>query len=302
MYHEPVLLNESVDGLAIKPNGVYVDCTFGGGGHSKEILSRLNEEGRLYAFDQDADAANNAIDDLRFSLLPMNFRFIERGLRIHNLRKVDGILADLGVSSHQFDTAARGFSLRFDGPLDMRMNTASKLSAAELLMQVDEPELIHILRTYGEIPNAKRLATALIERRGSQPIKSTFELVDLLNGFSPVQKKHSYQAQVFQALRIAVNEELEALRALLESSLSLLDEGGRLSIISYHSLEDRMVKRFVKEGWMDDEAQRDAFGRRHFRFQPVHKKTIDPSEEEIASNPRARSARLRVAERVELWK
>ena len=188
MYHEPVLLNESVDGLAIKPNGVYVDCTFGGGGHSKEILSRLNEEGRLYAFDQDADAANNAIDDLRFSLLPMNFRFIERGLRIHNLRKVDGILADLGVSSHQFDTAARGFSLRFDGPLDMRMNTASKLSAAELLMQVDEPELIHILRTYGEIPNAKRLATALIERRGSQPIKSTFELVDLLNGFSPVQK------------------------------------------------------------------------------------------------------------------
>ena len=302
MYHEPVLLNESVDGLAIKPNGVYVDCTFGGGGHSKEILSRLNEEGRLYAFDQDADAANNAIDDLRFSLLPMNFRFIERGLRIHNLRKVDGILADLGVSSHQFDTAARGFSLRFDGPLDMRMNTASKLSAAELLMQVDEPELIHILRTYGEIPNAKRLATALIERRGSQPIKSTFELVHLLNGFSQVQKRHSYQAQVFQALRIAVNEELEALRALLESSLSLLDEGGRLSIISYHSLEDRMVKRFVKEGWMDDEAQRDAFGRRHFRFQPVHKKTIDPSEEEIASNPRARSARLRVAERVELWK
>ena len=302
MYHEPVLLNESIGGLDIKPNGIYVDCTFGGGGHSREILSRLNEEGRLYAFDQDADAARNSLDDPRFSLLPMNFRFIERGLRIHNLRKVDGVLADLGVSSHQFDTAQRGFSLRFDGPLDMRMNAASKLSAAELLMQVDERELIHILRTYGEILNAKRLAVALIEQRQSQPILTTFELVELLNGFSPIQKRHSYQAQVFQALRIAVNEELEALRALLESSLNLLDIGGRLSIISYHSLEDRMVKRFVKEGWMEDEAERDSFGRRHFRFQPIHKKTIDPSEDEIARNPRARSARLRVAERVDLWK
>ena len=302
MYHEPVLLNESIGGLDIKPNGIYVDCTFGGGGHSREILSRLNEEGRLYAFDQDADAARNSLDDPRFSLLPMNFRFIERGLRIHNLRKVDGVLADLGVSSHQFDTAQRGFSLRFDGPLDMRMNAASKLSAAELLMQVDERELIHILRTYGEIINAKRLAVALIEQRQSQPILTTFELVELLNGFSPIQKRHSYQAQVFQALRIAVNEELEALRALLESSLNLLDIGGRLSIISYHSLEDRMVKRFVKEGWMEDEAERDSFGRRHFRFQPIHKKTIDPSEDEIARNPRARSARLRVAERVDLWK
>jgi len=302
MYHDPVLLNESVSGLAIKPDGIYVDCTFGGGGHSRHILSQLGDGGKLYAFDHDSDAAKNAIDDPRFCLLPMNFRFVERGLRIHSVRKVDGILADLGVSSHQFDTADRGFSLRFDGPLDMRMNKGSKLTVSELLMQVDEKELVHILSAYGEVFNSKRLAAALIARRDTAPLKSTFELVELLNGFSPAKKRNSYQAQVFQALRIAVNEELEALRALLVSSLELLDEGARLSVISYHSLEDRMVKRFVKEGWMEDEVDRDDFGKRHFRFQPIHKKTIDPSKEEIARNPRARSARLRIAQRVELWK
>lgn len=301
MYHNPVLLHSSLEGLNLKDDGTYVDCTFGGGGHSRAILEKLGPNGKLLAFDQDPDSWNNQIDDSRFQLIKMNFRHISRGLRLHGIKQVDGILADLGVSSHQFDKAERGFSLRFDGPLDMRMNPSAGQSAGEWLQMVEEDELIAVLRNYGEVPNARRLAQALIAKREGNGLMRTSELADFLEPFAPRQKKHAYKAQVFQALRIQVNGELDALRELLTVSLQLLVDSGRLVVISYHSLEDRMVKHFMKEGWLEGEAERDEKGRRHFRLRATHRKPIIPSSEEIEENSRARSARLRTAQRVEEW-
>lgn len=302
MYHNPVLLQASLEGLQLKPDGVYVDCTFGGGGHSKAILEQLGENGKLFAFDQDPDAWQNELThDARFTLIKLNFRHLSRGLRMHKQQKVDGILADLGVSSHQFDTADRGFSLRFDGPLDMRMNPTIGISAADWLAQADEASLIRVLREYGEVPNARRLAQAILARQQLQPFQRTLELATFLEAFAPKQKWHAYKAQVFQALRIEVNGELDALRELLQASLDVLHLEGRMVIISYHSLEDRMVKHFMREGWLDDDAERDEKGRRHFRLRAVHRKPIAADDAEIEGNSRARSARLRTAERVEAW-
>lgn len=302
MYHNPVLLHASLQGLQLKPDGVYVDCTFGGGGHSQAILAQLGENGKLFAFDQDPDAWQNELsDDPRFTLIKLNFRHLSRGLRMHKQQKVDGILADLGVSSHQFDTANRGFSLRFDGPLDMRMNPTIGLSASEWLAQADEASLQRVLREYGEVPNARQLARAMMERQQQQAFQRTLDLAAFLEAYAPRQKWHTYKAQVFQALRIEVNGELEALRELLQSSLEVLHLEGRLVMISYHSLEDRMVKHFMREGWLEGEAERDEKGRRHFRMRAVHRKPIVADEEEMEGNSRARSARLRTAERVEAW-
>jgi len=301
MYHKPVLLEESLERMGLKPGGIYVDCTFGGGGHSRELLSRLDADGRLFAFDQDPDAWENALDDPRFCLIRMNFRHIKKGLRLHGVQKVDGILADLGVSSHQFDAAQRGFSLRFEGPLDMRMNPLSGVTAADWLEACDEKELRWVLNTYGEVPNAGRLAAALRKRLDQGKLESTAELSEFLEGFAPAQKIHSYKAQVFQALRIVVNQEMEALRELLADSIELLSLQGRLVIISYHSLEDRMVKQFMREGWADGDVERDERGRRHFRLRPMHRKPLSPDSAQIEENTRARSAKLRAAERLEEW-
>ncbi|WP_010249097.1 16S rRNA (cytosine(1402)-N(4))-methyltransferase RsmH [Myroides injenensis] len=295
-YHRPVLLNESVDGLAIKPDGVYVDVTFGGGGHSREILSRLGENGRLYAFDQDQDALENAIDDHRFTLINQNFRLLKRYLRFYGVSEVDGILGDLGVSSHQFDVAERGFSTRFDGELDMRMNKQGEISAYNVVNDYDVRELRSILSLYGELKNAGAIANAIVKARMDKEIKNTDELKIVLAKFLPAHKSAKILAQIYQAIRIEVNKEVEVLREMLEQSLEVLKEGGRLSIISYHSLEDRLVKRFMKNGMFEGEPERDMFGRFEVPMKQLGKLII-PSEEEIKINNRARSAKLRVAEK-----
>lgn len=295
-YHRPVLLNESVDGLAIKPDGIYVDVTFGGGGHSREILSRLGENGRLYAFDQDQDALENAIDDPRFTLINQNFRLLKRYLRFYGVSEVDGILGDLGVSSHQFDVAERGFSTRFDGELDMRMNKQGEISAYNVVNDYDVRELRSILSLYGELKNAGAIANAIVKARIDKEIKNTDELKIVLAKFLPAHKSAKILAQIYQAIRIEVNKEVEVLREMLEQSLEVLKEGGRLSIISYHSLEDRLVKRFMKNGMFEGEPERDMFGRFEVPMKQLGKLII-PSEEEIKINNRARSAKLRVAEK-----
>ena len=295
-YHRPVLLTETVDGLNIRPDGVYVDVTFGGGGHSREILNRLGENGKLFAFDQDDDAVKNAIDDPRFVLINQNFRYLKRYLRFYGIREVDGILGDLGVSSHQFDVAERGFSTRFDGELDMRMNQNGELSAYHVVNDYDEKDLRYLLSVYGELKNAGSMAHTIVKARENGEIKNTDQLKQVLARFLPAHKSAKILAQVYQAIRIEVNQEIEVLKELLEQSVEVLKSEGRLSVISYHSLEDRLVKRFMKNGMFEGEPERDMFGRFEVPLKQLGK-LIVPSEEEIAVNNRARSAKLRVAEK-----
>ncbi|WP_430410018.1 16S rRNA (cytosine(1402)-N(4))-methyltransferase RsmH [Kordia sp.] len=296
-YHNPVLLKETVDGLNIKAAGVYVDVTFGGGGHSKEILSRLGENGKLYAFDQDQDALKNAIDDPRFTLISQNFRHLKKFLRFYGVKKVDGILGDFGVSSHQFDVAERGFSLRFEADLDMRMDQDSEISAYHIVNEYSENELRSILSVYGEVRNAKAIAAQIVEARTETPIKTTEELRIVLKRFLPNYKEHKILAQIYQAIRIEVNQEIEVLKEFLLQTQEMLDEGGRVSLISYHSLEDRLVKRFIRSGLFEGEPEKDFYGRIEVPFKKVGKLII-PSKEEIKINNRARSAKLRIAERL----
>jgi 16S rRNA (cytosine1402-N4)-methyltransferase len=297
-YHVPVMLQEAIDALAIQPDGVYVDCTFGGGGHSAEILRRLGPEGRLFAFDQDEDARSNLPDDPRLVFVPENFRHIGRFLRFHHAIPVDGILADLGVSSHQFDEAERGFSTRFEAPLDMRMDKRQSLTAATLLATLDEKSLHKLLERYGEVTNARTLAHTLTEYQQSVPLKTIRQLKEAA---APVVKgnPNKYFAQVFQALRIAVNDELGALEALLQQVPSLLKPGGRVAVITFHSLEDRIVKHFFRYGTMDAPEQDDIYGtKQESPLKTITRKPLLPSAEETARNPRARSAKLRVAEKI----
>ncbi len=293
-YHNPVLLQQSVDALAIKENGVYVDVTFGGGGHSREILKRLGAKGKLFAFDQDPDALVNIIEDERFVLIPENFRYISRFLRFNGVRKVDGVLADLGVSSHQFDEADRGFSTRFDGDLDMRMNQKSKTSAKEIINTYTEEKLAEILFQYGELRNSRNIAKTIVEERLKEKIETSFQLKSVLKKYLPNAKEHKILAQIFQAIRIEVNEELDALKEFLNQMPNLLTDEGRLSVISYHSLEDRLVKRFISSGLFSGELEKDVFGNTDEPLKKVGK-LIVPSSEEIKINNRSRSAKLRIA-------
>jgi 16S rRNA (cytosine1402-N4)-methyltransferase len=295
-YHNPVLLKESVDGLNIHPDGIYVDVTFGGGGHSREIISRLGINGKLFAFDQDVDALTNALDDDRFTLINENFRFIKRFLRFHGIKHVDGILADLGVSSHQFDVAERGFSTRFEAELDMRMNQKGELSAYHVINDYEEAALKSVLLEFGELKNAGAMANVIVNARNDNPIKNSEQLKEILSRFLPGHKSNKILAQIYQAIRIEVNQEMEALKEFLLQSLEILKPGGRLSVISYHSLEDRLVKRFVKNGMFEGEPEKDFFGNFEVPFKTIEKLII-PSKEEIAINNRARSAKLRVAEK-----
>ena len=296
-YHSPVLLNESVNGLAIKKNGVYVDVTFGGGGHSREILQHLGPEGRLFAFDQDKDALSNTIKDDRFVLINENFKFMKRFLRFHDVKAVDGILADFGVSSYQFDAPERGFSIRFDAPLDMRMNQEDKLSAKTIVDSYSEEELRRIFWDFGELRSAPAIARTIVEARSERPIETTFELKKLLHKFLPRGKNNKILAQIYQAIRIEVNNELEVLKLFLIASKELLKTEGRLSVISYHSLEDRLVKRFIRNGMFQGEPERDVFGNYSVPLEKVGK-LIVPTDEEIKINNRARSAKLRIAKKI----
>ena len=295
-YHNPVLLHASVDGLNIKPDGIYVDVTFGGGGHSKEILSRLGPNGKLFAFDQDEDALANALEDQRFTLINENFRFIKRFLRFYGIKSVDGILADLGVSSHQFDVPERGFSTRFDAGLDMRMSQKNDLNAYRVVNEYDEANLKRVFLDYGELKNAPLLARTILEAREHNPIKTTDQLKEVLARFLPERVRNKILAQIYQAIRIEVNQEMDVLKEFLEQSLEILNPTGRLSVISYHSLEDRLVKRFMKNGMFEGEPERDFFGNFSVPFKTIGK-LIVPDNAEIKENNRARSAKLRIAEK-----
>lgn len=297
MYHNPVLLAESVDGLNIKENGVYVDVTFGGGGHSKEILKRLGKEGRLYAFDQDEDALANAIEDERFTLINENFRFLRQFLKFYGILKVDGILADFGVSSHQFNEAERGFSIRFNADLDMRMSKNNRLSAFEVINSYSQENLAKVFFEYGELRNAVTISKAIIDSRVETPIKTTDQLKAVLQRFLPKMKENKVLAQIYQAVRIEVNQEIEVLKEFLLQTPEMLDKGGRLSLMSYHSLEDRLVKRFIRDGRFEGEAEKDFYGNINVPLKKVGG-LIVPSTKEIAKNNRARSAKLRIAERI----
>jgi len=295
-YHVPVLLTESVDGLEIKANGDYVDVTFGGGGHSREIFSRL-KTGRLFAFDQDEDAAANVIHDERFYFIRHNFKYIRNFLRYYNVEQVDGILADLGVSSHDFDVAERGFSFRFDGDLDMRMNRDASESAADIVNTFTEDQLRTMFREYGEIDNAGRLAKQLVSARNAKPVKTIEQFKEAIAPCVPKFQESKYLAKVFQALRIETNKEMDVLHEFLEQSIQLLKPGGRLVVITYHSLEDRMVKNFIKSGDFSGKQEKDFFGNVESPLVAINRKVIVPNEEEIERNPRARSAKLRIAEK-----
>lgn len=297
-YHNPVLLKESVDGLNISEGGIFVDVTFGGGGHSREILQRLDGEGKLFGFDQDKDAEANVVVDERFELVKQNFRYLKNYLKFYRAIPVDGVLADLGVSSHQFNEGERGFSIRFEGPLDMRMNQGIELTAAKVVNEYDEQELVRIFKEYGEVKNARSLVTEIVGRRESGHIATTQELIETIEGCVPERIKNKYLAQVFQALRIEVNDELTALREMLEQSYEVLKPGGRLSVITYHSLEDRLVKNYIKKGKFEGELEKDFFGNPQLKFKQINRKPILPSEEEIKTNNRARSAKLRIAEKL----
>ena len=293
-YHNPVLLKETVDGLEIKHDGVYVDVTFGGGGHSKEILKRLGVNGRLFAFDQDKDALENIIDDNRFTLINENFRYVKRFLRFHGVKKVDGVLADFGVSSHQFDVAERGFSTRFEANLDMRMNQQNKLSAFHVVNEYDEEQLKNVFFQYGELRAAPAMARLIIEHRENEPIVTSEQLKSVLRKFLPPRHENKVLAQIYQAIRIEVNQEIEALKEFLLQTPEILKQGGRLSFISYHSLEDRLVKRFIRNGLFEGEPERDMFGNFEVPLKKVNG-LIVPTREEININSRSRSAKLRIA-------
>lgn len=293
MYHKPVLLTESVDALVSNPDGVYVDVTFGGGGHSREILSRLSEKGRLFSFDQDSDALNNAIEDPRFTLINQNFRFLENSLLMYGVAQVDGVLGDLGVSSHQFDKAERGFSIRSDAPLDMRMNKMQDIDAYKVVNEYDEEALADIFYYYGELREARKLAREIVNKRKSADIKTTEDLKKVFS-YVPAHKSNKFFAQVFQAIRIEVNQELDALKEMLMQSSNVLKKDGRLVIISYHSLEDRLVKKFLKNGMFEGEPERDVYGNYQKVFELPYRKAVVPMDEEIEDNSRARSAKMRV--------
>ena len=297
MYHNPVLLEACLEGLALKESGTYVDVTFGGGGHTKAILDAIGSDGKVVAFDQDEDAIDNSWVDERLIFIHQNFTYLQRFLRLHKVDKVDGILADLGVSSHQIDTPSRGFSTRFDGPLDMRMNSSGGTSAKDVINTYTKEHLSDIFYQYGELTNARKIASKIVESREENPIETTLELVDLLRPIVPVKIQQKVLAQIFQALRIEVNQELEALKSLLEQSAEVLKHNGRLCVISYHSLEDRLVKRFIQHGCFENEPVRDDFGRSYKPLKKVGNMT-KPMEIEIKNNKRARSAKLRIAEKI----
>jgi 16S rRNA (cytosine1402-N4)-methyltransferase len=297
-YHNPVLLNDSVDALIINESGIYVDCTFGGGGHSREILNRLDQNGKLFSFDQDVDAVRNKIDDSRFELVEQNFRFLKNNLRIRGVKQVDGVLGDLGVSSHQFDTPERGFSTRFDGELDMRMNQNAKLSAKTIINEYEEEDLARVFYDFGELQGSYRLAREVVKARADKEIETIEELKQIFS-FIPKMKENKFFAQMFQALRIEVNDEMAALKDMLSQCTDVIKPGGRLVIISYHSLEDRLTKRFMKNGMFEGEPERDVYGNWSAPFKPLQSKVIVPTQEEINVNPRARSAKMRIAVRNE---
>jgi 16S rRNA (cytosine1402-N4)-methyltransferase len=299
-YHVPVLLQACLEGLAIKPNGTYVDVTFGGGGHSKAILSQLSEEGRLFAFDQDPQAKANAdqfSEDRRFTLIPSNFSLLKKQLKFRGVDQVDGLLGDFGVSSHQLDETARGFSFKKDAPLDMRMNTNVGETAAEYLADVEEKELTRILRVYGELNHSWSIASTIVKARNVQPIKTTLGLVKVLEGKRKQSKDKKFFAKVFQAIRIAINGELEVIENLLSQTIEVVKPGGRLVCMSYHSLEDRLVKNFMKTGNVEGKVEKDFYGNLIRPFDPLQSKPITPEEQELEANPRSRSVRLRIAER-----
>ena len=297
-YHIPVLLKESVDGLEIKPDGVYVDVTFGGGGHSREILRRLGAEGHLYSFDQDEDAERNIVSDERFTFVRSNFRYLKNWMRYYGIEEIDGLLADLGVSSHHFDDESRGFSFRFDAPLDMRMNKRSGMTAADIVNNYSEEQLSDIFYIYGELKNARRIASAIVKARAGKRIETTSDLLQVLgiNEDNGLWKKDA--AKLFQALRIEVNHEMDALKEMLNGARDLICEGGRLSVITYHSLEDRLVKNMMKAGNVEGKVKQDFFGRTESPFRQIGGKVIVPDEEEQVRNPRSRSAKLRIGEKV----
>jgi len=297
IYHIPALLNESIEGLNIRPDGIYVDVTFGGGGHSMEILKRL-KTGKLIAFDQDEDAKLNAPDDDKFIFLEQNFRFLKNNLLFNGIKSVDGIIADLGVSFHQFDEPERGFTFRQDVPLDMRMNRKSNLTAAALIKTIDEPMLADILYNYGELTNSRKIASEIISARTLKPIQTTGDLISVINKNAPHRQEHKFYAKVFQALRIAVNHEIDFLKEMLLQSLDMLNKGGRLAVITYHSLEDRVVKNFIRTGNFEGTRKKDFYGNTETPFRVLTKKGITPGPEEIEKNNRSRSARLRIAERI----
>lgn len=296
-YHVPVLLKESVDGMNICPNGTYVDVTFGGGGHSREILSRLEKDGRLLGFDQDEDAERNIVDDPRFIFVRSNFRYLHNFLRYHNIEKVDAILADLGVSSHHFDDSERGFSFRFDGALDMRMNKRAGLTAADVVNTYAEERLADIFYLYGELKNSRKLASVIVKARANGQIKTIGEFLEIIKPLFGREREKKELAKVFQALRIEVNQEMEALKEMLTAATEALKPGGRLVVITYHSLEDRMVKNIMKTGNVEGKTTQDFFGNLQTPFKLVNNKVIVPDEKEIERNPRSRSAKLRIAEK-----
>lgn len=296
-YHLPVMLHESIEGLNIQPEGTYVDVTFGGGGHSRAIMEHLGDSGRLLAFDQDADAIQNSIADERFTLIHENFKHLKAFLRLNGVRQIDGLIADLGVSSHQFDEASRGFSTRFDATLDLRMDQRQALSAQELVNDYEEDELAKVLTLYGELPNARAMAKSICTQRRTAPITTTFELRDAVKRHLPHGQENKFLAMLFQALRIEVNGELEALQLMLEQSAQVLRPGGRLVVIAYHSLEDRLVKNFIKTGNFEGKLEKDFFGNPLTPFAQISRKAITPSEEELQRNNRSRSAKLRIAEK-----
>ena len=297
-YHVPVLLKESIDGLNIRPDGTYVDVTFGGGGHSRAIMERLGPDGRLYGVDQDMDAWNNRLDDPRFTFVHSNFAYIKNFMRFYGVNAVDGILADLGVSFHHFDDESRGFSFRFDSPLDMRMNRDSAFDARQLLATYSEARLADVLYLYGELRQSRRMAAALVRARAQQPIATVSQLLEVMKPFIKPSQEKKELAQLFQALRIEVNHELDVLQRLLEQALDLLKPGGRLAVITYHSLEDRLVKNFIRSGNIEGRIEKDFFGRVDAPLRAVNNRVIVPDEAEVEANPRSRSAKLRIAERV----
>ena len=297
-YHVPVLLKESVDGLDIKPDGVYIDVTFGGGGHSKEILTRLGKKGHLYSFDQDADAEKNIVNDDRFTFVRSNFRYIKNWMRYYEVDKIDGLLADLGVSSHHLDDENRGFSFRYEAPLDMRMNKRAGQTAADILNNYSEEQIADILYIYGELKNARRIASAIVKSRQSKRVETTGDLLNATTGLFAKEREKKEMAKLFQALRIEVNHEMDALKDMLNGAQDLLKEGGRLSVITYHSLEDRIVKNFIKAGNAEGKVNQDFFGRIEAHFRAVNNKIVVPDESEQESNPRSRSAKLRIAEKI----
>lgn len=298
-YHVSVLLKESVDGLDIQPDGVYVDVTFGGGGHSREILRRLGPHGRLFGFDQDQDAEKNIVDDDRFTFVRSNFRYVRQWMRYYGVSQIDGLIADLGVSSHHFDDATRGFSFRFDSPLDMRMNRRAQLTAADVVNNYPEAQLADVLRLYGELKQARRIAATLVKARELKPILTTGQLLQATEQLFAREREKKEVTKLFQALRIEVNREMEALREMLLGACHLLKPGGRLSVITYHSLEDRIVKNVMRAGNADGRVEQDFFGRVQSPLRLVNNKVIVPDETELQANPRSRSAKLRIAERSE---